>query len=264
MREQLQTLAMKIVDLVFAVIPQSTPCMDKLLGCKIISHRGEHDNITVFENTLPAFNKARDSGVWGVELDIRWTQDLVPVVSHDACGMRLFGRDEKIRELSAAQLRVIMPEVPTLAEVVSHYGGKVHLMIEIKDEAYPQLVQQKRVLSEQLEGLVAGQDYHFLGLDPSLYDKVDFVDRKFFFPVSELNRAGLSKAVIDGGFGGLTGHFWLLNKRLQRRHEGVGQTIGTGFISSRNCLFRELNRGVQWIFSNDAVKLQQILRQCQQ
>ena len=32
----------------------------------------------------------------------------------------------------------------------------------------------------------------------------------------------------------------------------------TGFISSKNCLFRELNRSVDWIFSNDAVKIQKI------
>ena len=30
------------------------------------------------------------------------------------------------------------------------------------------------------------------------------------------------------------------------------------FPSSRNTLFRELNRGIEWIFSNDAVALQHI------
>jgi glycerophosphoryl diester phosphodiesterase len=264
MREQLQALAMKAVDTIFAVLPQSTPTMAKLAGCRIIAHRGEHDNISVFENTLPAFDKARDAGVWGIELDIRWTQDLVPVVSHDASGRRLFARDEKISELNAAQLRAFMPDVPTLAEVVARYGGKMHLMIEIKDEIYPDPVRQKQILKEQLAGLVPGQDYHFLALASALYDRVDFIERKYFYPVSELNTARLSQEVIDGGFGGLTGHFWLLNNRLKKRHERVGQTIGTGFISSRNCLFRELNRGVQWLFSNDAVKLQKILRQYQQ
>jgi len=38
-----------------------------------------------------------------------------------------------------------------------------------------------------------------------------------------------------------------------------GQSIGTGYICSKNCLIRELNRGVKWIFSNNAVELQGIL-----
>jgi glycerophosphoryl diester phosphodiesterase len=29
-------------------------------------------------------------------------------------------------------------------------------------------------------------------------------------------------------------------------------------VASRNCLFRELNRGIRWIFSNDAVRIQKI------
>ena len=35
--------------------------------------------------------------------------------------------------------------------------------------------------------------------------------------------------------------------------------MGTGFIHSRNALFRELNRGIEWIFSNRAVHIQGIV-----
>jgi glycerophosphoryl diester phosphodiesterase len=41
-----------------------------------------------------------------------------------------------------------------------------------------------------------------------------------------------------------------------KKHQTQNQRIGTGYIHSKNCLFRELNRGVEWIFSNHAVKLQ--------
>ena len=30
---------------------------------------------------------------------------------------------------------------------------------------------------------------------------------------------------------------------------------GVGFIDSKNSLYRELNRGVSWLFTNQAVKL---------
>ena len=78
----LETRLMQVCDLVFAVIPQQTPTLEKLGQCKIISHRGQHDNQEIFENTLTAFDHALETdGIWGIELDFRWTKDLYPVVS---------------------------------------------------------------------------------------------------------------------------------------------------------------------------------------
>ena len=105
---------------------------------------------------------------------------------------------------------------------------------------------------------MAGHDYHFLSLDPELFEQVDFVSRNVCLPVSELNAVRLSRASLELKFGGLTGHYSLLTNALKQRHSVAGQRIGTGFISSKNCLFRELNRDIEWIFSNDAVKIQKI------
>ena len=259
MQERLQNAAMKTVDRIMAGIPQPVPGQDALRNCKIISHRGEHDNISVMENTLPAFELARANGVWGIECDIRWSADLVPLVCHDPDGARLFGFSGRFNALSFAEIRAQLPLVPSFAELISEFGGNTHLMIEIKEEHYPEPARQKHILQAHLSSLSPGRDYHFLALDPALFEKVDFVEPRFCYPVSEFNAARLSKACIEGDFGGLTGHFLLLSNTLKRRHAAVGQRIGTGFISSRNCLFRELNRGIEWIFSNDAVKIQQIL-----
>ena len=258
MRDWLQNTAMKAADRLASARPQPVPNQAALRGCKIISHRGEHDNTSIIENTLPAFDSARAHGVWGVECDIRWTADLVPVVNHDPCGARLFGNPTTISQLSFANLRAQMPQIPSLAELVQEFGGNTHLMLEIKAEHYPQPQEQKAILQELLSRLLPGQDYHFLALATELFEKVDFVDRKFCFAVSQLNVSHLSRAVIEGQYGGLHGHFLLLNNRLKNRHELAGQRIGTGFISSKNCLFRELNRGIEWIFSNDAVRIKKV------
>ena len=37
--------------------------------------------------------------------------------------------------------------------------------------------------------------------------------------------------------------------------------MATGYVNSKNCLFRELNRGVEWIFSDNAVELQKMVDQ---
>ena len=262
MRELLQSVAMAAADWLVAGIPQSMPDRLALRACKIISHRGEHDNISVMENTLAAFDRARAAGVWGIECDIRWTADLVPVISHDACGTRLFGNPARLGELSFADLRAHMPQIPSLAELLDEFGGNTHLMLEIKEEHYPQPQQQKRILRSLLSKLIPGRDYHFLALEIEVFDKVDFVPRKFCFPVSELNVSSLSRAAIETRCGGLNGHFLLLTDKLRKRHESVGQRVGTGFIASKNGLFRELNRGIEWIFSNDAVKIQKIRDDC--
>lgn len=249
---------LKFLDLIFEVLPQQVPGQTAFTACKIIAHRGEHDNITILENTLSAFDLAVDSGVWGIECDLRWTKDLVPVISHDASCERLFGRSERICDLPYAELRELLPLIPSLQELIESYGGKAHLMIEIKDEYYPEPEQQKQILERLLADLTPGVDYHFLALDLMLFKKVDFISAKFHFPVAETNYRRLSRLSIEINLGGLTGHFLLLGNKLKQRHELAGQKIGTGFITSKNCLFRELNRGVEWIFSNNAVRIQRI------
>ena len=259
-QEWFQTIAMVVVDVVFAGIPRRRPDRASLDGCKIVSHRGEHDNCSVMENTLPAFSSAVDQGVWGIECDIRWTQDLVPVICHDPSGERLFGYRQLIGDMQFDDLRKVMPMVPTLSEVVQSFGGRAHLMLEIK-EAVRDRERQQSILEEILSLLVPGKDYHFLALDADLFELVDFLPGRYCLPVAELNVKRLSQAAIDGELGGLTGHFLLLGRKLQARLEARGQRVGTGFIRSRYSLYRELARGVEWIFSNDAVKLQKILRQ---
>ena len=259
MNDTVTDIAAKVVDWVMAVLPRQVPNKAVLQRCKLISHRGEHDNTEVMENTLRAYEIARTNGVWGIETDIRWTRDLVPVVCHDPDCRRVFGNSMTIGEVNFAELRDAVPLIPSLAELVEEFGGNTHLMIEIKAEAFPHKQRQKQILLEHLASLTPGEDYHLLALDPGRFELVDFLPRKFCLPVAETNTRIISKASLAGGYGGLTGHYLLLNKQLKQRHEQAGQQIGTGFIGSRNCLYRELNRGVEWIFSNNAVKLQQLL-----
>jgi len=259
MHDLLQSAVMSSVDRLFATLPQRVPTYTALRQCKIISHRGENDNRQVLENTLPAFTRARQAGVWGIEADIRWTADLVPVIHHDPdCG-RLFGDPVLLSSLTFRQLRDRFPLIPSLEELLLEFGGNTHLMLEIKAEHYPQPARQKAILQAMLSRLSAGQDYHFLLLDPELAQYVDFQPREFALLVAEFNVKRLSQHSLQQGFGGISGHYLLLNKTLQSRHARANQRIGTGFIHSRNALFRELNRGVEWIFSNRAVHIQEIL-----
>jgi glycerophosphoryl diester phosphodiesterase len=67
-----------------------------------------------------------------------------------------------------------------------------------------------------------------------------------------------SRLATAAGWGGIAGHYLLATDKIISRHHGGGQRVGTGFADSRRCLFREVARGVDWIFSNRAARMQAI------
>ncbi len=250
---------MSVVDGVADAVPQRVPDQGALDRCKLISHRGEHDNDCVPENTLQAFQDAADAGVWGIECDIRFTRDLVPVICHDACGNRVFGMQRTVRDLTLEELRAAAPQIPTLDEVIDRFGRTTHLMLELKEEPWDNPARQRDILAEALSPLDPVDDFHMLALNPDLFDRVDFVPNPACLPVAEMNVRALSKVALKRGYAGLGGHYLLLGQRLFDRHGAQQQRLGTGFPRSKNVLFRELNRGIEWVFSNNAVALQAVL-----
>ena len=149
--------------------------------------------------------------------------------------------------------------VPALADVVERFGRKVHLMLEIKPETYPEPDYQCGLLKTQLNALVPGRHYHLISLKPAMFRYLQRFPSQICLPIAELNLRAISNIAIREKYGGILGHYLLINRRYRNRHGRQGQKIGTGFVASPNCLFRELNRGVEWIFSNNAVTLQQVV-----
>ena len=257
MPDWLQHFIMRNVDHLFAIVPQTSPSQRQFNACKIISHRGEHDT-QIKENTCDAFDRILAAGIWGLETDIRWTRDLVPMIHHDVSTDRVFGQSIVIQDTSFEELRTAIPEIPMLEELIRRYGKQLHLMIEVKTETYPEPDQQKQILRNLLQGLSAGDDYHFISLDPDMFSYVDFVPRSALLAVSDFNFSSLSEISLNRKLGGLTGHFVLLHRRLQQRHEAAGQKIGVGFPTSKNALFSILKRDIEWVFTNDALKLKKV------
>lgn len=246
------------VDFVYALWPQSVSDKERLKHCKIVSHRGEHDNIAVFENTIAAFDRVKNAGVWGVEFDIRWTKDLHPVVFHDNCLQRVFRSNIEISKVTLSELKLHCTLIPSLAETIQKYGQTLHLMAEIKEEVYPDPSYQNKVLKNLFEGLSPQKDYHFLSLSPDMFLFLDFLHPSTFLPVARFNVRKISELALRNNYRGITGHYLLMKDTILKKHHKQRQRVGTGFVSSKNCLSRELNRGVEWIFSNNAVELQKI------
>lgn len=257
--EWMEKIICRAADYLYSIYPQPLPDKKRLTDCRIISHRGEHDNRIVFENTLKAFDRVLKNGVFGIEFDLRWTKDLRPVVFHDRNTKRLFKKNLSINEISFSDLKSSIPEIPSLAETISRYGKKLHLMVEIKEEFYPEPVYQAGVLKDLFSALEPVKDYHLISLSPGMFDLIDFMPETAFIPIARLNLSRISEIALQKNCGGITGHYLLISDSMFKKHANKNQKIGTGFISSQNSLFRELNRGTEWIFSNNASKLQAIV-----
>ena len=256
----LERVLLASCNLCFALLPRPRPSQAALAACKIVSHRGEHDNRRVQENTLAAFDAAAAAGCWGLEFDLRWTRDLQPVVIHDPDLRRVFDIDIDVAAVDFAELRRRAPLVPSLAEMVERYGARHHLMMELKCDDLGQVPQRVERLREILAPLEASRDYHVLVLDTGLLELAGFCHRRAWLPVAEFNLPRLSREALQRELAGVCGQYLLLRRERIRRHHRQGQKVGSGFAASRFGLYREVNRGVDWIFTNHAVKLETLRR----
>lgn len=254
----LERALLGLINLSFMLIPRPRPTREALGASKIISHRGEHDNRGVRENTLAAFSAPAEAGCWGLEFDVRWTRDLQPVVFHDTNTERVFGIDIVVSQVSLAQLRQLVPQIPTLEQVVDQFGGRQHLMVELKRDELGAYDARAECLRETFSTLEAATDYHFLALQPELFELVGFAGAKACVVVAELNIGEMGRVALEREYGGVCAQYMLLNNKAISRHQGYGQQVGSGFAASKYGLFREINRGVDWVFTNHALKLEAI------
>ena len=102
-----------------------------------IAHRGLHDREHP-ENSISAFGRAVDQG-YPIELDVQLIADGTVVVFHDESLSRVIDNDGYIKFLNKSDLDILTfkdskEKIPTLEEVLKFVGGRVSLLIEIKNQ----------------------------------------------------------------------------------------------------------------------------------
>lgn len=260
----LQRTLLHSVDALMGVIPRPPPSVAQLEHCRLIAHRGVHDHgQTVHENTIAAFEAALEAGAWGIEFDLRWTADDVPVVFHDFSCRRVFGDPTAIAETRFEELRRRIPLLPTLEEIITRFGGaRVHLMIEVKRTGQPLTETRHAILRRELGKLAPVLDFHLMSLDLdelSRIAKAGLVPPEACVSIAEINVAATSERTLREGWGAFTGQYVLVSDERIRRHHDAGQWVGTGFPSSISTLSRELRRGVDWVFTNHTHELTRLI-----
>ncbi len=242
----------KLLKLFYATLPQAKPSAAELAKAKIVAHRGVVSAASI-ENTLPAFQLCLEHKIWGVEFDLRWTADNVPIILHDDNCARLFGHGQiKPLELTWIQLQQSVPQIPTLYQAVELLQNKCHMMIEIKTALSRE---QKNILFSALDGLIPIQDFHLLTLSPQLLNDFDPFPQECFLFVAETNIKEIAQLALQRPCAGVAGHFTLITNELHTRLVAQDKAAGVGYVDSLNSLYREMNRGFTWFFSNDPVKL---------
>lgn len=104
-----------------------------------VAHRALHDATRGRpENSLAAVRAAVAAG-YPVEIDLQPSRDGVPMVFHDYDLGRLTAEAGPVRQRDAEELSAIALKhgdegIPTLAQVLETVGGRVPLLIEVKDQ----------------------------------------------------------------------------------------------------------------------------------
>ncbi len=247
------------ISTAFALWPQLPPPTEKLRSVKIVAHRGVHENNLARENSIAAFRLALKNKIWAIELDVQFTKDNVPVVQHDSSCKRLFHRaDISISKVDFAYLRDQLPDIATLEEVIAEFGNKLHLMIEVKDNLNknPERVERLRSTLSLLTPL---DDYHLLSLSPEYLEPLTFAPKAALLDVIWLQPKNVFLKNEKFKHGAIAGHFLFFSDKQLQSLKAQHKQIGVGFIKSRNSLYREINRGVDYIFTDHPLKLMSYL-----
>lgn len=239
--ETLQNWAQAAADQICDLRQYPTPPHGSPPG--IVAHRGAWDGATR-ENTMAAFERARELGAWAIEFDVHFTKDGVAVVNHDPDLHRGHGLSNKISAITFKDLRAAAPAVPALDEVLQLRG--LHLMLEVKALDS----EQAAILAHQLRGREPLRDFHLLTLRPDLVRASSAMPEPAWILVGDVNMRWLTTLSLERGLGGVAGHYLFLTEKLIERLHAKGQRAGVGFTPNRNLFHREWSRGVDWVFTN--------------
>ncbi len=126
-----------IAIIVALVFPGKKKNIDDFVNIKY-AHRGLHNSERA-ENSISAMKAAVDRG-FGIELDVRLSKDGKLVVFHDDTLDRVCGREGKVIDFTADELATFKlcgteDGIPTFDEVLEVVGGKVPLLVEIKENS---------------------------------------------------------------------------------------------------------------------------------
>lgn len=242
----------------------------------ILGHRGA--SALAPENTLAAFSRALSDGAEGIEFDVRLSRDQVPVVIHDSTLKRTGGLDQRVDELTAAELQEIdvgrwfaepsqtrenySPErLPTLTQVFELFNSTRGLLyVEMKCEAAEAAALASAVVRHTREAEIAGRVV-IESFDLAAIVEVKRIDAgirtaalfepKLSRPLSTLRRLKMVETARRVGADEIALHHTLAGARVIEKAKREGLEVVLWTVDDPGWLRRARSLGVKALIAND-------------
>lgn len=199
-----------------------------------LAHRGESSLYS--ENTINAFQAAMEVGCHGIELDVRLSQDSVPVVIHDATLSRITEGEENgyVHDIPAKELKAF--GIPTLEDVMKWAKKRVELFIELKQDTFVSDDLPKAVIdllqSRKAQGFATLISFseHFIHLSQKA--SKEFVRGLTFHPQDRYEADQYLSKIEPLGLDWLVFHVSLITPRLINAVHNEGVKVAVWGIES--------------------------------
>ena len=256
---------------------------DSLFGnaFQVIGHRGTRGADRPPENTMAAFRYSANMGV-GFELDTQLSRSGEMVVIHDYTVDRTTGGKGKVAELTLAQLKeldagsYINPKfagekIPTLAEVLDEFGGKVKIDIEIKFKGPEEEANTvARAVSDLVEKRNLAGGVFITAFNPYVLKAFTQINPKLFrgqlysdFETSDIpwyQKVVLSNLLLNGEADPdiLAVDHKLVDADYVTTYRGYGYRIFTWTVNEKKRMRELLELGVDGIITDNPAELLQL------
>ena len=209
---------------------------------KPLALRGFHDCNGSFtkgsgpENSRESILHAINNGL-GIEIDVRFTKDYVPIVIHDDYLKRLCGVDNYLSNYNYNEIKLLKlnnnESLPTLSEVLSIVNGKAPILIEFKKL---NKTQEQKFFKNELYSLLKKLPNIQRGLVLEKYDYIKKIYSSYDENViteNQMQKNGISFVSFE--YSKLTKEFYNINKTKKRNV--IAWTINSKLeaIKMKNC-----------------------------
>ncbi|BBF41434.1 glycerophosphoryl diester phosphodiesterase [Lachnospiraceae bacterium KM106-2] len=250
-----------VVDATYFIVHKisndSPALLEGFSETQITAHRG--CSLEAPENTLPAIEKAADSGADYAEFDVQLSKDGFVMLMHDATLLRTTGVKNRVGRLSYDQLKELDAgylfsqkfkgtRIPTLSEVLEACKGKIFLNIEIKvvDE------DTEKELVEKVVGLVKDYNYErqcvITSTSLSALERVKKIEPKV--KTGYIITFGFSQCVNNKNIDALSMNSQFITDNVIDRAHREGKAVFAWTVNERREINRMLELGVDNIITD--------------
>lgn len=217
---------------------------------RLVGHRGGRGFGE--DNTVRAMEQAVAAGVGMIEVDVRRTMDGELVLCHNS----RIGR-QQVKKMTLERLREIMPERPTLQQVLESLAGWTTFNLEIKDAPAGAVVEMIQAYSSENDTLVSSFNRPYMKKFKQEYPRLR---------TGLLNRVPYSRerkldAALEIGADVFLPHYSSIDREMIERAHEQGLEVYAWTVNRDEDVFR-LNRwGIDGIITDRYLEIESLLRE---